>query len=82
MAWVTNVSTSPDLYIEFRRWGRPGTKKHFFFGNFFQHVKKLINFLNLLNINVTKSKPNHLGFYCKLYFLIGQSERSEIEIEN
>ena len=38
------------------------------FGNFFQHVKKLLNFWNFVNIKVAKSKLNHLGFYCKLYF--------------
>ena len=43
-------------------------KNKFFFGNFFQHVKKLINFLNFVNIKVAKSKSNHLGFYCKLDF--------------
>ena len=33
----------------------------FFFGNFFQHVKKLINFGNFVNIKVAKFKLNHLG---------------------
>ena len=43
-------------------------RNFFFFGNFFQHVKKLFNFWNFVNIKVAKSKLNHLGFYCKLYF--------------
>ena len=50
------------------------------FVNFFQHMKKLLNFCNFVNIKVAKSKLNHSGFYCKLIFLIGQSE-NEIEIE-
>ena len=61
------------------------TERYIFFSNFrnfFQHVKKLLNFWNFVNIKVAKSKLNHLGFYCKLdFFLIGQSEKSEIEIE-
>ena len=36
--------------------------------NFFQHVKKLFNFGNFVNIKVAKSKLNHLSFYCKLDF--------------
>ena len=36
-------------------------KKYFFFGNFFQHVKKLINFGNFVKIKVAKFKLNHLG---------------------
>ena len=36
--------------------------------NFFQHVKKLLNFWNFVNIKVAKSKLDHLGFYCKLDF--------------
>ena len=47
--------------------------------NFFQHVKKLLNFWNFVNIKVAKFKLDHLGFYCISYFLIGQSEKSEIE---
>ena len=58
-----------------------GCKKKYIFGHFFQHVKKLLNFWNFVNIKVGKSKLNHLGFYCILDFLIGQSEKSEIEIE-
>ena len=33
----------------------------YFFGNFFQHVKKLINFRNFVKIKVAKFKLNHLG---------------------
>ena len=45
-------------------------------------MKKLLKFWNFLNIKVAKFKLNHLGFYCKpSLFLIGQSEKSEIEIE-
>ena len=43
-------------------------KKKKKFGNFFQHVKKLFNFWNFLNIKMAKSKLNHLDFYCKLDF--------------
>ena len=60
--------------------GRTGFLFYFSFGNFFRHVKKLLNFLNFVNIKVSKFKLNHLGFFCKLYFLIGQSEKSGIEI--
>ena len=35
---------------------------------FFQHVKKLLNVWNFVNIKVAKSKLDHLGFYCKLDF--------------
>ena len=31
-------------------------------------MKKLLNFWNFVNIKVGKSKLDHLGFYCKLYF--------------
>ena len=33
----------------------------FFFGNFFQHVKKLLKFWNFVKIKVAKFKLNHLG---------------------
>ena len=46
--------------------GGPAQKK--FGGNFFQHVKKLFNFWNFVNINVAKSKLDHFSFYCKLHF--------------
>ena len=36
-------------------------KKKIFFGNFFQHVKKLIDFGNFVKIKVAKFKLNHLG---------------------
>ena len=36
-----------------------------FFGKFFQHVKKLLNFWNFVNIKVAKFKLDHLGFYCR-----------------
>ena len=36
-------------------------KKNIFFGNFFQHVKKLINFRTFVKIKVAKFKLNHLG---------------------
>ena len=52
-----------------------------FFGNIFQHMKKLLNFWNFVNIKVAKSKLNHLGFIANKFFLIGKSEKSEIEIE-
>ena len=61
--------------------GGGGGPVQFIFGILFQHVKKLLNFWSFVNIKVAKSKSNHLGIYCKLYFLIGQSEKSEIEIE-
>ena len=41
--------------------GGPAQKKNLFFGNFFQHVKKLINFGNFVKIKVAKFKLNHLG---------------------
>ena len=41
--------------------GGPAQKKNIFFGNFFQHVKKLINFGNFVKIKVSKFKLNHLG---------------------
>ena len=41
--------------------GRTGIFFHYFFGNFFQHVKKLINFGNFVKIKVAKFKLNHLG---------------------
>ena len=56
-------------------------RKKKLFGLSFQHVKKLLNFWNFVNIKVAKSKLDHLGFKCRLDFLIGQSEKSEIEIE-
>ena len=52
-------------------------RKKKIFCNFFQRVKKLFNFWNFVSIKVAKSKLNHLGFYCKLGFLIGKSEKSE-----
>ena len=33
----------------------------FFFGNFFQHVKKLLKFWNFVKIKVAKFKLSHLG---------------------
>ena len=55
-------------------------QKIFFFGNFFQHVKKLINFGNFVNIKVAKFKLYLFGFLLQTKsFLIGQSEKSEIE---
>ena len=44
------------------------TNHFIFFGNFFQHEKISFNFWNFGIIKVAKSKLNHLGFYCKLYF--------------
>ena len=45
---------------------------------FFQHEKKILNFLDFVIIKMAKSKLDHLGFYCKPSgFLIGQSEESE-----
>ena len=41
--------------------GGPAQKRNFFFVNFFQHVKKLINFRNFVKIKVAKLKLNHLG---------------------
>ena len=40
----------------------------FFFGNFFQQVKKLLNFWDAVNIKVAKFKLDHLRFYCKSDF--------------
>ena len=41
-----------------------------------------MNFGNFVKIKVSKFKLNHLGQNCKLdFFLIGQSEKSGIEIE-
>ena len=37
----------------------------FLFVNFFQHLKKLLNFCKLVNIKVSDFKLDHLGFYCK-----------------
>ena len=31
---------------------------------FFQHVKKILNFWNFVNIKVAPFKLDHLGFYC------------------
>ena len=45
--------------------GGGGGPEQFFFGNFFQHVKKLLNFWNFVSIKVAKFKLNYLGFYCK-----------------
>jgi hypothetical protein len=45
--------------------GGPAQKKIKKFGNFFQHVKKLLNFWILVNIKVAPAKLDHLGFYCK-----------------
>ena len=41
--------------------GRTGAKYFIFFGNFFQHVNKLLKFWNFLNIKLAKFKLNHLG---------------------
>ena len=41
--------------------GGPAQKKTKKFANFFQHVKKLINFGNFVKIKVAKFKLNHLG---------------------
>ena len=40
--------------------GRTGIFFLLFFGNFFQHVKKLLKFWNFLNIKLAKLKLNHL----------------------
>ena len=45
------------------------------FGNFFQHVKKILNFWDVVNIRVNPTKLDHLGFYCKY------SLQSKIEIK-
>ena len=55
----------------------------FFLESFFQHVKKLINFWNFVNIKVAKSKSNHLGFYCKLDFFdrtIRKSQKLKLKL--
>ena len=41
-------------------------KFFYFFGNFFQHVKKLPNFWDVVNIKMAKSKLYQLGFYWKI----------------
>ena len=41
--------------------GGPAQKKPKNFANFFQHVKKFINFGNFVKIKVAKFKLNHLG---------------------
>ena len=41
--------------------GRPGFLFFYFFGKFFQHVKKLLNFWNFVKIKVAKFKLNHLS---------------------
>ena len=41
--------------------GGPALKKKKNFANFFQHVKKLINFWNFVKIKVAKFKLNYLG---------------------
>ena len=47
--------------------GGEGRRKSFYFlGNFFKYVKKLINFLNFLNIKVAKSKS--FGFLLQIGF--------------
>ena len=38
-------------------------------------------FWNFVIIKVAASKLNCLGFYCKLDFLIGKSEKAEMEME-
>ena len=47
--------------------GGPAQKKKFL-GNFFQHVKKLIDFGNFVKIKVAKFKLNHLGENCRVTF--------------
>ena len=47
---------------------RAGAIFFLFFGNFFQQVKKLLNFWDAVNIKVAKFKLDHLRFYCKLDF--------------
>ena len=42
---------------------RTGSKRNSDFGNFFQHLKKLLNFWDAVNIKVAKSKFD--PFYCK-----------------
>ena len=41
--------------------GRTGIFFLLFFGNFFQHVKKLLKFWNFVKIKVAKFKLSHLG---------------------
>ena len=52
--------------------GPPPPAQKFFFSIFFQPVKKLINFGNFVKIKVAKLQS--------YIFLIGQSEKSGIEI--
>ena len=61
------------IELFYSSWGEDRYISFSDFGNFFQHVKKLLNFWNFVNIKMAKSKLNHLGFYCKLDFLIGKS---------
>ena len=42
-------------------WGGHVFLFFYFFGNFYQRVKKLLNFWNFVNIKVAKFKLNHLG---------------------
>ena len=68
---IKNRSTPPWEF--FFVWGTKGKKiaqGEEGRSNFFQHVKKLLNFWNFVNIKVAKSKLDHFCFYCKLYFFV------------
>ena len=68
--WNFVFSSNPCTRVHGMMGGWTGFLFSFFSGNFFQHVKKLLNFWNFVNIKVAKSKLDHFCFYCKLYFFV------------
>ena len=60
-------------------WGGWWTGSIFFsdFGNFFQHVTKLLNFGDFVNIKVTPANLDHLGFYCKYSLFLQDIQKSQ-----
>ena len=62
----TGVHESEKKYSYVYLKGRVGDRSNFFLvlDKFFQHVKKILNFWNFVNIKVAQFKLNHLGFYC------------------
>jgi hypothetical protein len=64
---------------KFLRGWWPGAKKNSGFGNYFQHVKKFLNFGVLANFKVAPAKFFNFGFYCKpsLFFFDMSSEKFE-----
>ena len=59
MNWKKNLT-----YTSRGRGGGPEQKVFLVLDKFFQHAKKILNFWNFVNIEVTPFELNHLGFYC------------------